>query len=964
MQRFMLSHAKDLPIAIGLAYILLSLSSSVWYLFILSPSMANDFWWAGYNITGSQAYLVDLVNQILCTHANGSFDPLVSTAHVAKTYTLPVSYTNIIPTYMRAYTLGELQTIEYAVVHLRQLSAYWSMRMNSQYCWVDFNKTFEAAHTISRQLRCEKYYKDNAAVYLEAMLRNQIWDAYVLYWSGIGINFNVAYERGLQETQQGRDFLAQISSSLVRSTIEDEIAYWKSYNLTKYKLQWQNRWQPRISETILVENAFGMQQLITLKALDQVVGPWSSQSLFWMPLQDTFNAMIMNRSFIRGTSLYFGANTTNHLPVINLETYRGIASASGALTGIANLFHNQIGPYLSIDLFLVPVPKILTTVYNQFHHILYDQLTSDTFDTFMSMPSLTGAPVPPIWRNLVYFGGDPMCTSGAVSTFVQQSFDFFETCFQPTQLQLSINNEAMIWSLWLNLQLGQQLSATTISSICANLVSPLPCQANYAQVAALYKSLSFPTELTNKLILLKDAIQSTQVSLMQFVATQPNGSISLLQQQLLDSDEYWNVLGWCFVFEWVLGIREVVSFEGDVSSMVLISNAYVGQQYITSNTTMETATKMIYYLVLITSLLLVGVGLLASVFLVTTRLNVVGANLLKFNRLVGDIWIGRSLTFIRGASAVLLLSSCQVSLTISKGFSRLKHTPRSFIETLIVTGEATWITYTMNDFLVLFFRDISRHYWKWSSSLVWLIYLLIELLYPVEMTISLDRQCVGRDMDFELSCTTGVVYVGSFSRTLLLFGIQGGAIIICMFAWKLYLGLYPHPSGQLAERSFHFSGSTDILAQPIKEDLTTATYDFVTCILCGLIPIHIRSKSYTFDLKIWEFIHDPESTVSEKRFTAPYIGTQTFTKIIPLVPEHEVLPKRTGSRWRQLLAVAGMGHMLFAIFSSISYFEVAQVNLTNDVYWAGFNITGAHAFFATWLNEQLVLGLSSQQLEI
>ncbi|OQR83188.1 hypothetical protein ACHHYP_14991, partial [Achlya hypogyna] len=200
--------------------------------------------------------------------------------------------------------------------------------MNSQPCWVDFNATFEVAHTLVRQQRCRDRYQANAAVYIEAILRNQNMAAFAVMWAPTGQNFEVTYQRGLRETQRGRDFLASLPTERPTTSVEQELAYWRSFNVTHFTLQWQNRWQPGITETIVLENAFGMQQQVTLKAQDQVTGPWSSQSLYWLPLQDTFSGQLMNRSFIRGTSRYFGANvTTLGLATVNIEAFRGIADA-------------------------------------------------------------------------------------------------------------------------------------------------------------------------------------------------------------------------------------------------------------------------------------------------------------------------------------------------------------------------------------------------------------------------------------------------------------------------------------------------------------------------------------------------------------------------------------------------------------------------------------------------------------
>ncbi|EQC42121.1 hypothetical protein SDRG_00961 [Saprolegnia diclina VS20] len=96
----------------SLVYVIASLAAGVRYLQLLQPSFANDLWWAGYNVSGHQAFLVDLVNQFLSTQANGSLDLLAPTSVVAKTYASAESNTSIYPSYMRRLLLGELTSIE------------------------------------------------------------------------------------------------------------------------------------------------------------------------------------------------------------------------------------------------------------------------------------------------------------------------------------------------------------------------------------------------------------------------------------------------------------------------------------------------------------------------------------------------------------------------------------------------------------------------------------------------------------------------------------------------------------------------------------------------------------------------------------------------------------------------------------------------------------------------------------
>ncbi|KDO27152.1 hypothetical protein SPRG_07859 [Saprolegnia parasitica CBS 223.65] len=958
----------------SLLYVLTSLACCVYYTSLLQPSFANDLWWAGYNVSGYQAFLIDLCNQFLMTNANGSLDVLSASAIVPKTYSTIDAFTSIYTPYMHDVLLGELTSIEYAVPHLRTLSTYWSMRMNVQHCWVDFNKTFEMAHTLLRQERCERRYRANAAVYLEAILRNQPWDAYLALWAGNGLRFNVAIQRGLQETMGGRSFLAQMATAANTTSVADELAYWRSYNLSIFELQWQSRWQPGVSETIKVSNALGIQQSFTLKALDQVMGPWSSQNMFWMPLNDLFNGMTMNRSFVRGTSRHFATNISASLPAINLETYRGMADSRGNLVGKAWVFHTFLGPYLSSDIRYKLRPAPLVTAYNRFQEVVFTHLATSTarFESFSSLPVVVLTPTPSRWQaNYTFYGGDPMCILGMGTSYVQQSFDFYDDCSQKIPLSVQLPPMSLLFAL---LAASTTSRTFSIHAICALSTTPDPCVSMLSVASSWLQELPIPDQILLMLESLPPVLQATDTSFMQF-AKASNGSWVLLQQPLLSArDDPWTFYGWCFAADWATGIRQAASFEGDVSSIVLLSNAYTSQHYVTSGQPLETATRMVYYSVVASSVCLVSVGGLALLYTLYSRFHITGRNLLCFNRLVGSVWAGRQLMLMRGTSAILILSTAQPKLVAQFGHSRLVASARSVWETGIVAGEATWVSYCLQEYLVIALPTaLTRLYGPWTNALTWLTIVVLDISSPVQTTIELNRACVGGDMDYGLLCTAGAISIGSLSRLLLLFGLQVGLVLILIM---LIYG-YQHASCCMSfggeceandkydDASLLMSGMSRALVVP--EEATKHLYDAVTCVLCGLLPLRLRGRRRIFDLKLWSFLPDTISTTRHHTVSPEHCMVVPARPIqMPPPPTLDLIKTAVDSRrrWSVASALLGLFYMVCVIASSVSYFEISKVNLANDLYWPHFNVTGAHAFFANWLNEQLILRASIQNIAL
>ncbi|KDO27083.1 hypothetical protein SPRG_07793 [Saprolegnia parasitica CBS 223.65] len=958
----------------GLLYVLLSLACCVYYTRLLQPTFANDLWWAGYNVSGYQAFLIDLCNQFLMTNANGSLDVLSASAIVPKTYSTIDAFTSIYTPYMHDVLLGELTSIEYAVPHLRTLSTYWCMRMNVQHCWVDFNKTFEMAHTLLRQERCERRYRANAAVYLEAILRNQPWDAYLALWAGNGLRFNVAIQRGLQETMGGRSFLAQMATAANTTSVADELAYWQSYNLSIFELQWQSRWQPGVSETIVVSNALGMQENFTLKALDQVTGPWSSQSLFWMPLNDLYNGMILNRSLIRGTSRHFATNISASLPAINLEIYRGMADSRGNLVGKAWLFHTFIGPYMSVDVRYKLRPAPLVATYNRFQDVVSAHLATSTarFESFTRLPSVVLTPTPSRWQaNYTFYGGDPMCVLGTGTSYVQQSFDFYDDCSQKTPLSAQPPPMSLLFAL---LAASTASSTFSIHAICALSTTPDPCVSMLSAGSRWLQELPIPDQISLMLESLSPVLQATDISFMQF-AKASNGSWVLLQQPLLSAwDDPWTFYGWCFAADWATGIRQAASFEGDVSSIVLLSNAYTSQHYVTSGQPLETATKMIYYLVLTSTTWLVSVGGLALLYTLYSRFYITGRNLLCFNRLVGSVWAGRQLMLMRGTSAILILSTAQPKLEAQFGYSRLVESARSVWETGIIAGEATWLSYSLHEYLVIALPiSFSRLYGPWTNALAWLTILIVSLASPVGIEMTLRRECVGNDMDYGLLCTAGTISTGSLHRLMLLVSLQVGIVVVSISLGCGVRRMCGVDKGdddeEDQEESLLVSGLAQAFITADPHRPAAHIYDPVTCVLCGLLPLSYNGHRYVFDLKLWSLLPDTISTDPHTSQTAPEV-TLAVTRprsasVAFSVPSIDLIRVASGRRrLRALLATFGLLYMVASITGSVLYFEVSKVYLDNDLYWATFNVTGAHTFFATWLNEQLILRATAQSITL
>ncbi|RHY26679.1 hypothetical protein DYB32_007380 [Aphanomyces invadans] len=956
----------------GFLYLFVSLACGVWYCTTLRPSLANDLWWSGYNLTGYEAFIVDLTNSMLSSSQSGPFDLQAPGSVVEKKYTSSVSTTTVYPTYVHHLIWNELTQMEYAIANLRNLSASWSMRVNTQHCWVDFDKNFEMAHTVERQARCNTRYVTNAAVYMEAILRNVVWKEYMAKWGGPNSQFDVAVQQALDEREAGRRWLDSTSKARDMTSQANELEYWKSYHLTEFKLQFQNRWQAGITETIVVKNALGMAQKVTVKDVSRGAGPWTTVEFFWIPLNDLWMFKGYNRSVIRGSSNYYLLNISSDRPPIDVSVDMAVADPDGTYPGAQGLVRFGLGQFFAIDMFILAQPAALLTYYHAFQTFLYKQLKADpdTFVKYNALAKLIVDPVPPTWSSAGYrfHGGNPLCRTGDPKPFVQQSWDMDDGCSAQNRLVVPLAKNALLFAL-----ASQDYTTLPTASVCA-LQSSAECAAAIdAAKAVLAKLGTFPDEFDQLRTAAAASVAALNVGLMQF-ASMTNGTWKHLTQPML-SEPAWNVYGWMFLFDWVEGKREVLSFEGDVSTWVLMSNAYAGVPYSTSGRGLEQATQIVFYLVAATSALVCWVAFLCTLYGILIRFQVHGQNLLQFNRVAGSVWIGRPLTFLRGFTAVIVLSTSQLNLVLVNGYSKFDFAPRHWLATLIITGEATWLTYAANDILLLMAQDTTALYAPVSSCFVWLIYFILELSSPVMPSATINRECHAQDVDYNIFCNSGELEIGSLRRVGVLLIIQAVVIAatfvggwLCKWSCKKWV----RSPGQ---RNLLVSGPANCFIQSYTDASSGMwTVDKVSGVLCGLVPFSFRGKNYTFDLKLWIVLQDPDGPTG--RFKALPNPVLSFDKA---QSRHSILattalatkdgPSDTTREltWKdraRLYAtrVAGICTVAGSVAGSVSYLEVSKVNLANDACWAYFNLTGGHGFIGNWLNEQLLLGLNHEDV--
>ncbi|KAF0693779.1 Aste57867_15278 [Aphanomyces stellatus] len=952
----------------GGLYVALSLASSSFYLCILQPAFANDFWWTRYDASTHQALLVDLFNSRLATQATGTVDLLAPRASVDKAYVTRAAWTPNFETYARRLVLSDLTSVDYAVVNLRALDSHHCMWMATQYCWVDLRRQFSVAHTAARDQRCLDAYTANGAVYMETVVRNQVWSDFVQNYGGPGGVFTVAVQAWLEQTPAGVAWLMDTSTARAHTSVAAEAAHWQAHGIARFQLQWQNLLLVGLSETMTIVNALQWPQTVALKHLPATYEAWTTVVMYWMPLKDLSAMQSMNQSLIRS------ANNSFERASFSFETSLGLVdAASGRYVDQVALFRSTVGPFNSIDIFVVPVPAPVLAVYGAFATALYEAMAAqprvraavDAIADFALAPT-----TPPAWTTvppLRFHGGNPMCLTGAPLAYIQQTVDNMDNCATQTRFELMLSKYSSVFAALMSPTTSVCTSSSSASCNASIESVTLAVAALPPSVAAAIAPLAGPAA---------DAVHGTDVGIMQYASTR-DATWQLLQQPLLQ-DISWANFGWAMVFDWVEGRREVLSFQGDVASIVVISTAEHPQSFPSSAVTVKTATQFIYVATVYVTVLLVVVGVVCLLSAISVRGHVHGRNLVWFNRVVGSMWVGRSLLFIRGCTAVLMLSTSPLQPTTSYSMSSSPHTrfaiaPLSWLATCVVAGEATWISYVMQDLLTVVAGDLTPTYGPVSCFVAWVVLAVVDRTSPVLPVATLARACVSVGMDQFVQCETGTVVIGSAGRVALLVGIQLVTLaivlgLLCVHRATHHRRVLGSLSRSVSVMDRHLLGAADAFLESMDDcDGRYWSLDKVSCVMVGLVPLTIGNTNYTFDVKLWVFQRDTLSTPTWNTFEHYLDGAAVQSTWDALSRASSILTTKastSASVLHSATTALGVLYAVAAIVGSISYVQVSQVSLANDLFWTSFNMTGAHAFLANWYNEQLVLGVTNATLTL
>ncbi|EQC26730.1 hypothetical protein SDRG_15459 [Saprolegnia diclina VS20] len=304
--------------------------------------------------------------------------------------------------------------------------------------------------------------------------------------------------------------------------------------------------------------------------------------------------------------------------------------------------------------------------------------------------------------------------------------------------------------------------------------------------------------------------------------------------------------------------------------------------------------------------------------------------------------MNRNILLFRSAAAILCLATVPLDMTPSSGLNRLVAERRSLLLSSILALESLWLVHVIHDMLLPLAAT-----WRQfpMACIVWLVIVLLDQCAPLDLSVTLHRQCYAVNMDYMTYCSSGTVRVGHWDRCMLLLSILGSVVAASLVSrHRVSANMAPkRPSAIFPPRA-----PSTLTASP-----TTRPMVVIDAIMCGIVPLRWHGTQYLFDLKVWLWLRVDELETTDKPspilpFSAPTLPTQTTQ---PNWDWPSLLGMRSVQR---LLGLLGIVYTGITLWSNTTYLNVLETALANDYGWAGFNATGMHAFLANTFNRQLL----------
>ncbi|KAF0684732.1 Aste57867_23309 [Aphanomyces stellatus] len=305
--------------------------------------------------------------------------------------------------------------------------------------------------------------------------------------------------------------------------------------------------------------------------------------------------------------------------------------------------------------------------------------------------------------------------------------------------------------------------------------------------------------------------------------------------------DFWS---WLYVMEWAIGWREAMSFQGDEGTLNVISEWLDAElQDIDAGEFPTTfATYALGGILYVTGVSHAG-NFCDHVYfnrIQSQACRKKGSNLFGLNRVAGIVWVGRGMLFLRGITALCLLCTATLQLEMHNYAVNFYTREVPWYKTILGAGETGWIVYIVNDIVMVWTREYTSWYCMGYGLLAWFVVAILALVYPVAHRATVDPQCQFDQVDFQVVCQSGVVYIGQSSRFFWVLGIIATCIAVSYGVVRM-AKLAVHKEGNSL---FLCSGAKYLFHR--KQWIHHGVYyiDPASAILNGLLTLYWKQKIY------------------------------------------------------------------------------------------------------------------------
>ncbi|KAF0682431.1 Aste57867_25444 [Aphanomyces stellatus] len=368
--------------------------------------------------------------------------------------------------------------------------------------------------------------------------------------------------------------------------------------------------------------------------------------------------LVSHLSLIRSSANFAFANVTLEDMMIQNTTLP--ASFDEGLA----LLQAFVGPFGSVDVVHIPCPLSLLKLYNGFMDSVTNVLLANDSDQApVSESSQTEDPIPTNWlqQYAVMRGGNILCPATSAqqpsSNGMLILFSSGLSCDKvfAEQINLMLAQSVLALVAWGGFQPCPASTNSTcrILSIACNeaTINPSSCIAGFEVAQILASTYMSSTSLDSLYQQARD-IALLNIKVVQYAQRNASTAIELLQIPVVDSgDLSFELVDWIMLTEWVIGVREAISIQGDVGTLNVLASGTSTTAY-TPNP-LEIPANVSYYCQLCIQYTTAVVFLntfFAIVFAIACWGHIEGVNMFEINRVGGIVWVDRPLPVLRSTA--------------------------------------------------------------------------------------------------------------------------------------------------------------------------------------------------------------------------------------------------------------------------------------------------------------------------